>query len=263
MATCASRSPQNCVASARQLNVMDHPETHSADADGYDIGLETVASRAMLEKRIPIPLDKIYRTLAENKLQFEPWRLAVTIDLVQGVERNCNEMLETFGKDRLPAVAWIARNLLELWVWVKYCGLSRDTAWRFHEDALRDAKGLVLVHRQACEARGLDTPFFSSSIQKIDHVAAEKLGVSNLGSDFLNVGTAAKTPGVDLGPQFNSSNRTLSKFAHPTAGFIHGIMHQQEICNELQVCYTTFGVFYAAQSTLAAQAQLGIEDSDC
>jgi hypothetical protein len=240
---------------------MDQPETHSANTGCYNIEHETAASRAMLEKRIPTRLDNIYRVLRENTQQFEPWRVTVMVHLVQDVERNCNELLETFGKDRLPAV-WIARNLLELWVWVKYCGVSRDAAWRFHEDALRDVKGMVLMHRQACEARGLETPFFSSSIQKIDHIAAEKLGVANLDADFLGVGAAAKTPGVDLGPQFNSSNRTLSKFAHPTAGLIHGIMHQEKICRELQACYTTFGVFYAAQSTLAAQAQLGVADSE-
>jgi hypothetical protein len=107
------------------------------DTQEYDIEKETVANRNMLEERIPARLSLIYQALGENRQEFEAWRLAVTIDLVQGVERTCGELHETIGKDRLPASAWIARNLLEVWVWIRYCGVSRDNAWRFHEDALR------------------------------------------------------------------------------------------------------------------------------
>jgi hypothetical protein len=118
------------------------------DPHEYDIEQETAANRNMLEKRIPATLNVIYQTLVENRQGFEPWRLALTVDLVQSVKRNCGELLETFGKDRLPASAWIARNLLELWVWVKYCSVSRENAWRFHEDALRDVKGLTELRKR-------------------------------------------------------------------------------------------------------------------
>jgi hypothetical protein len=84
----------------------------------YDIKQETAASREMLDARIPAELKDIYSLLVEKRNGFEPWRLAVTFDLVQSVERTCGQLLETIGKDRLPASAWIARNLLELLVWV-------------------------------------------------------------------------------------------------------------------------------------------------
>src|SRR5690348_13500524 len=111
-----------------------------------DHGLRSIEytkwNRLILEERIPARLNHIYQTLGQNHQGFEEWRLALTRCLVGSVERNCKELVETIEKDRLSTAAWIVRNLLELWVWVKYCGVSTETAWRFHEDAARDLKGL-------------------------------------------------------------------------------------------------------------------------
>jgi hypothetical protein len=38
---------------------------------------------------------------------------------------------------------------------LKYCGASRENAWRFHEDALRDMKGLMEAHGKTCAAMGI------------------------------------------------------------------------------------------------------------
>jgi hypothetical protein len=171
-------------------------------------------------------------------------------------------MLETIGKDRLPAAAWIARNLLELWVWVKYCGVSTKNAWRFHEDALRDAKGLTELHKQICDAMGIEDESSTIAAELIKDVASEKLGLGDINSIFLAVAKASKAPGVDLGDQFAPFHRSLSKFAHPTAGLVHGITHQAEICRHLQAICTTQGVYFAAQSTLAVESQLGIAKED-
>jgi hypothetical protein len=75
----------------------------------------------MLEQRLPRELNRIKLALVEIDKQksYEPWRLALTIDLVHSVEANGVQLFETMDKDRLPAVAWLARNLLELLVWVE------------------------------------------------------------------------------------------------------------------------------------------------
>ena len=232
----------------------------ATDPHDYDIDKETAASRAMLEKRIPAELNKIKLALADidKRKAYEPWRLALTVDLVDAIERNCEQLLETMDKDRLPAAAWIARNLLELLVWVKYCGVSRENAWRFHEDALRDAKGLMDAHAKSSAAMGIENETAAIAAERLQQVASEKLGLEAIDADFLAVSKAAKTPGVDLGDRFGPFHRSLSKFAHPTAGLVHGITHQAEACRQLQAVFTTQGVYYAAQGTLALEAQLGI-----
>jgi hypothetical protein len=212
----------------------------------------------MLEKRIPARLNVIYRALAENRQGLEDWKLALTIDLVQNVGRNCGELRETLDKDRLPASAWIARNLLELWVWVKYCGVSRENAWRFHEDALRDLKGLTEIHQKACDVFGIENEIASTAAQQIKDVASEHLGLADIDANFLAVAGASKAEGVDLGDWFAPFNRFLSKFAHPTAVLVHGTTHQPEISPKLQLICTTYGVYYAAQITLIVESQLGI-----
>jgi hypothetical protein len=222
----------------------------------YDIEQQTAASREMLDTRIPAKLKDIYRLLATKQTELEPWRTALTFDLVHSVKQNCAELFETLGKDRLPATAWIARNLIELLVWVKYCGISRENAWRFHEDALRDVKGLTEVHEEICNVMGIQNETSAMASQRIMDVASGELGLEDIDSRFLAVKAASKAEGVELGDQFAPHFRLLSKFAHPTAGLVHGITHQPEFCQNLQAVCTTLGVSFAVQSTLAIEAQL-------
>lgn len=228
----------------------------------YDIEKETTDSRKMLAERIPARLNVIRRRLVENSQGFEPWRLALAVDLIQGVDHNRTQLLESIGNDRLPAAAWIARNLLELWVWTKYCGVSRDNAWRFHGDALRDLKGLMEQVKKSGDAVGIEHQTSVIAAQRIKNVASEKFGLEDIDSNFLSVANAAKATGVDLGDRFAPHHRSLSKFAHPTAGLLHGITHQTEMCRQLQAVFTTQGVYFAAQSTLAVETQLGISKDD-
>jgi len=230
------------------------------DAREYDIEHEAAESRNMLGKRIPTKLNAIKLALIDidKRRALEPWRLALTVDLIEGIEGNCDQLLETMKKDRLPASAWLARNLLELWVWVKYCGVSTENAWRFHGDALRDMKGLMEAHKKSCDAMGIANVTSAIAAQRIQDVAAEKLGLEDIDANFLAVAKAARAPSVDLGDWFGPFHRSLSKFAHPTAGLVHGITHQAEACRHLQAVFTTHGVYFAEQSTLALEAQLGM-----
>ncbi len=179
------------------------------------------------------------------------------VDLVEAVERNAEQLLETMGKDRLPATAWIARNLLELLVWVRYC-TSRENAWRFHGDALRDMKGLMDAHGKTCAAIGIVNDTAAAAVERLQQVASQELGLDEIDAKYLAVAEAAKADSVGLGDSFAPSHRWLSKFAHPTAGLVHGITHQPETCRQLQAICTTQGVYYAARCTLAMEAQLGI-----
>ena len=232
----------------------------ATDPKEYDIGKETAANRSMLEKRIPAELNKIKLAFVDidRRKGWESWRLTLAVDLVESIERNCAQLLETMDTDRLPATAWITRNLLELLVWVKYCGVSRENAWRFHEDALRDLKGLMDALVKSLRALGLADEVSEAAAVRVKQIASEKLGLEDIDAGFLAVSQAAKAPGVEMGDRFGPIHRQLSKFAHPTAGLVHGITHQAEACRQLQAVLTTQGVYFASQSTLAFEAQLGI-----
>jgi hypothetical protein len=239
-------------------DMTDDSEAKSPQEE-YDIEYETAASRSMLEKRVPSRLNAIKIEIVEidKRRSYEPWRFALLVDLVEAVERNAEQLLETMGKDRLPASAWIARNLLELLVWVRYCAASRENAWRFHGDALRDMKGLMDAHGKTCVA--MDIVNVAADIAAaLRQVASENLGLDQIDGKYLAVAEAAKADGVCLGDRFAPLHRWLSKFAHPTAGLVHGITHQVEGCRQLQAVCTSQGVYYAAQCTLAMEAQLGI-----
>ena len=224
--------------------------------DGYDLEQETASSILMLEERIPARLREAYRLLGENPQHFEGWQADLLIKLLRSVEGNCRELLRTIGEDGLPAAAWVSRIFLELWVWIKYCGATRGNAWRFHEDALRDLKGLSGIIRKGCELQGIEDETFASRTQRIKNVASKQLGIDDVDTNYLAVERAAAAEGVNLGPQYSASNRILSKFAHPTAGLVIGIMHQDEKRRELQAVCTTQGVYYAAQSILALETVL-------
>ena len=75
------------------------------DPREYDIDYEMAASRNMLEKRVPAELNKIKLAIVDidKARSWEPWRLALTVDLVDAIERNCEQLLETMNNDRIGA----------------------------------------------------------------------------------------------------------------------------------------------------------------
>jgi hypothetical protein len=50
---------------------------------------------------------------------------------------------------------------------VKYCRVSRENALRFHEDALRDLKGLTELHQKSCDVMGIENETAATSAQRI------------------------------------------------------------------------------------------------
>jgi hypothetical protein len=118
------------------------------------------------------------------------------------------------------------------------------------------------AHAKSCAAMGIENETSAIAAERLQQVVSEKLGLEEIDSEFLTVSKAAKAPGVDLGDRFGPLHRSLSKFAHPTAGHVHGITHQAEACCQLQVVFTTQGVYYAAQGTLALEAQFGISQPE-
>jgi hypothetical protein len=183
----------------------------------YDVDWETQFTRDKLQTAIPSRLQELYDTIlsCKSKGTAEPWFADLVVKILLSVNRVCGDLLKTIDQDALSGAAWNSRNLLELWVWLKYCATSQENARRFYEDALRDMQGLTDALSKLHALQGILNEFEASARVKIAGVR-DKLGLDSLDSDYTHVAEAAKA--VGLGDFFVSNNKLLSKFAHPTGG---------------------------------------------
>jgi hypothetical protein len=217
----------------------------------YDVDWETNFNRDKLQTAIPNRLQELQDTIVSRGDTVEPWFRDVVIKILLSVNRVRLDLLRTMEQETVSGAAWNARNLLELWVWVKYCTASRENAWRFYEDALRDMQGITESLSKLHALREIPNEFEASAREKIAEVVRERLGLDSLEGSYKKVADAAKSTG--LGDWYAANNAFLSKFAHPTAGLILGIMHQVESLRALQVTMTTTGVYFAGQCVIALE----------
>jgi len=218
--------------------------------DDYDIDWETDFNRDKLQTAIPNRLQELCDIITSRKSKTEPWFADLVTKILLSVARVCRDLRKTIEQEAVSNAAWNARNLLELWVWLKYCAASRENARRFHEDALRDVQRLTDAVSKLHALTGIPNEFGATARKKIAEVAREKLGLESLDGNYLRVADAATV--VGLGDWFVPTNSFLSKFAHPTAGLVLGIMHQSDLRN-LQAVLTTNGLYFAGQCVIALE----------
>jgi len=226
--------------------------------DDFNPLVELETAKAQLKQQIYLKINmlKVAVLSAAQKSAFEKWHSALIIDFIHGLESYCEELRETIGKDRLSSVAWSARSLLELLVWIKFCRASDENARRFHEDALRDAKGLVEAHAKTREALGIDDKTSALALEQIQVIAKEDLGLDGIDANYFAVAKAAKATGSVWSESFTHLNKALSKFAHPTAVLLHGI--GGDVRRDLQACFTVQGVHFASHCVAELEAILGV-----
>jgi hypothetical protein len=97
----------------------------------------------------------------------------------------------------------------------------------------------------------LDALGFEASARENLELVRQKFRLDSLDSGYLRVADAARA--IGLADSFGSTNKFLSKFAHPTAGLVLGIMHQSEAHRSLQATLTTTGVYFAGQCTMVLE----------
>lgn len=132
------------------------------------------------------------------------------------VARACRELLVAADQDDgLPAQAWNARNLLELWIWAKYCASSPQNCGRFVTDSLRDMVGSMHSLSAYLNAVGVPTPDSLNILNRNFELYSKAiLKTEKVDTKFLRVAEAADQ--VGLGSLYRALNQNLSKFAHPT-----------------------------------------------
>lgn len=219
--------------------------------DEYDVKRETELNREKLQTAFPHRLQELVDILAARQDSVDDWYANLVYKLLLSVKRVCFDLLTTMDQDALPAVAWNARNLLELWIWLKYCAASRENAWRFYQDALRDIQGLVGAVSKLHALRGVPNDFEAPARQMIADLAQRQVQLDSLEGGYQRVADAATS--IGLADWFLPNNTFLSKFAHPTAGLVLGIMHQTATHRELQAVLTTDGVTFAGQCVMALE----------
>lgn len=140
------------------------------------------------------------------------WRVRQLENLVVALNRTAFELDRAWEEERITTLAWSARNLLELSVWVDYCCASEENATRFKKDTSRDLYGMV-----ASGKRADITPELG---QEIDQLLRrfEKIfntPTFNVADEYKRVAAAATEVGREK--EFASCNKLFSKLAHPTA----------------------------------------------
>jgi hypothetical protein len=218
----------------------------------YDIEPETEFARQQFRTTIPNKLNELLENLDHSRGRVESWYADLVVKISLSIGRVCNDLLKTTEQDALPAAAWNARNLLELWVWTKYCSTSRNNARRFHEDAVRDFMGLAAVHSKMCEVAGLYDALGVVRQDKLKKIAADQFGLATINANYMRVSEAAKSLGLES--LYAAHNQFLSKLAHPTAGLVVGMMHQSDdSLRVLQASCTAMGLYYAGQCVIAIE----------
>jgi hypothetical protein len=217
---------------------MSHPEELLAREFNRD------ELRSVLPKR----LNEQYQVILSSLECLEDWYAALLLKMIESVLRVCGDLAVTVEQENaLPATAWNARNLLELWIWIEYCSASRKNARRFHEDVLRDVAGMVEAQYKFCELAGIDEPFppGESPEETLKAVAMKELGVASIDSNYEKVLNAAKAVGLDN--VYTVQNRFLSKFAHPTAFLVIGVMPNTKFSGRFQSVTASVGVHWCHQ----------------
>jgi hypothetical protein len=136
----------------------------------------------------------------------------VLIRLRDAVTAELQELEFAYESKPVAHVAWLARNLMELNIWVGYCSASEENSTRFGEDSIRDLKDALTVSDEFSN----DPSFsFKTAKQKLIDAGSQD-GIEDIDERFTDVRQAVELLGFSLG-RFRDMNKLLSKFAHPTA----------------------------------------------
>jgi hypothetical protein len=173
------------------------------------------------------------------------WREKQLARLIKSLNMMASELDRAEKLKMLPTLAWAARSLLELWVWVEYCCKSQENARRFHDDAVRDLFGIsrasIAIIRHET---GTDDMKIRAVIDNVARVV-KRFGIEQLSDDFKRVSAAARELGKE--ELFLAQNKFYSKLAHPTA-FAVGSPSSEKIDRSIRALIFSDGVHWGRQS---------------
>ncbi len=174
------------------------------------------------------------------------WYVQLFGQLCYQVLSEYNSLKHTYDEKQngdASLLAWRARNLLELSVWATYFTKSRDNARRLYEDAGRDAHELVGIFEMWGQKSGESSDWLSPLASgKIDLTArAAREGITTLDVPYMGVDDAAADSG--LKDHYKIMSKMLSKFVHPTALQILGIIDDAKLSLQRE-CFFSLGCLF-------------------
>jgi hypothetical protein len=159
---------------------------------------------------------------AEEK-KLEEWRERQIVNFIEMLMLNALDLERAYVEKRASTLAYVARNLLELSIWVEYCNLSDSNAKWFSDDVTRDLFGLSrALQGIGVLATGTEDPGLKKAQDRLVKFADSTLGIKNLDDDFKRVVQAAQE--LSREKSFIALNKTFSKLAHPTAWAVNSVL---------------------------------------
>jgi hypothetical protein len=152
-------------------------------------------------------------------------------------------------------LAWHARNLLELSVWAIYSMGGIPNVRRLYEDAGRDVTDMYSAFQKWGQTTAQDADFisrFASAKQDLAQRAAVE-GVEELDEAYTQVSTVAKELG--MGDHFRVAFKLLSKWAHPTAMQMLGVVDDNQIRLQRE-CFFSMGCLHFTGAFTAVERLL-------
>jgi hypothetical protein len=167
----------------------------------------------------------------EKSTATEEWLAHIYRQLLQSLDENATELLGLGEGASLQRIAWLARNILELRMWVGYCTDSKDKALRFADDALRDAVKFLTIDEKEVE-RGLEEEVSFRPLRSVIDLARDA-GFNAISSPTFAWEAAKK---INMGKYYRSRNRIFSKLAHATPLSLLAPLpreHQEQLRNQI------------------------------
>jgi hypothetical protein len=140
----------------------------------------------------------------------EAWYQNTLLALASELQLAAVELFEGDNHAQVTRVAWAARNLLELYYFVRYVLSSEENARRFHEDALCDYRDMM---KWMAKVPGIEA-LLKVGQDKIAELSGS-LEQTDEQDSYLKAANIANTFKEDF--PFGMANKFLSKFVHPTS----------------------------------------------
>lgn len=162
--------------------------------------------------------------------------------LERAIETNRQELDRAFNGRPINAVAWLARNLMELQLWTEYCIASEENTTNFRNDLFREMVHLIKIPPSVKDDESVSVKLIREFRTEMIDIGKDA-GFSDIDAGYIRL--------VDVAKQLNKSNwylvcnKFFSKYAHTTA---ISIVIPEEFNVESRKSFYNFGIEYATEA---------------